>query len=46
MELSNFNPWWRSGKVSHELTGRKRKVFAEIVKYIDKRQIVLFTGLM
>lgn len=45
MELNNFNPWWRSGKVSHELIGRKRKVFAEIVKYIDKRQIVLFTGL-
>jgi len=45
MELQVFNPWWKDGKVSPELTGRKRKIFDEIVKYVGKRQIVLFTGL-
>lgn len=45
MELQGFNPWWKDGKVPSEFIGRKRKVFGEVVKYIDKRQIVLFTGL-
>lgn len=45
MDLQNFNPWWKSGKVSPEFIGRKRKIFDEIVRYVDKRQIVLFTGL-
>ncbi|MDP2992666.1 MAG: AAA family ATPase, partial [Deltaproteobacteria bacterium] len=45
MELPNFNPWWKDGKVPSEFLGRKRKIFSEIVNYIDKRQIVLFTGL-
>jgi predicted AAA+ superfamily ATPase len=45
MELENFNPWWRDGKVSTEFLGRRRKIFSEVIKYIDKRQILLFTGL-
>lgn len=45
MELQGFNPWWRNGKIPDELPGRKRKVFGEVVKYIDKRHIILFTGL-
>ncbi len=45
MEIENFNPWWRDGKVSTEFLGRRRKIFSEVIKYIDKRQIVLFTGL-
>ncbi|MEW6409334.1 MAG: ATP-binding protein [Nitrospirota bacterium] len=45
MELQNFNPWWRDGKVSAEFLGRKRKIFSNIFKYVEKRQIVLFTGL-
>jgi predicted AAA+ superfamily ATPase len=45
MELQNFNPWWKNGRVPSEFLGRKRKIFSEIIKYIDKRQIVLFTGL-
>lgn len=45
MDLQSFNPWWKAGKVSPEFTGRKRKIFDEIVRYVDKRQIVLFTGL-
>jgi uncharacterized protein len=45
MDLQDFNPWWKTGKISPEFSGRKRKVFGEIFRYIDKRQIVLFTGL-
>ena len=45
MELQSFNPWWRDGKVSPEFIGRKRAIFGEVIKYLDKRQIVLFTGL-
>jgi hypothetical protein len=45
MDLESFNPWWKTGNVSPEFTGRKRKIFDEIVRYVDKRQIVLFTGL-
>jgi predicted AAA+ superfamily ATPase len=45
MDLQDFNPWWKTGKISPEFTGRKRKIFDEIVRYINKRQIVLFTGL-
>ncbi len=45
MELENFNPWWRDRKVSTEFLGRRRKIFSDVIKYIDKRQIVLFTGL-
>jgi uncharacterized protein len=45
VNLPDFNPWWKTGKISPEFSGRKRKIFDEIVRYIDKRQIVLFTGL-
>ncbi len=45
MDLQSFNPWWKTGNVSTEFIGRKRKIFDEIVTYVDKRQIVLFTGL-
>ncbi len=45
MELRNFSPWWKDGKVPSEFLGRKRKIFSEVIKYIDKRQIVLVTGL-
>ena len=45
MDLESFNPWWKTGNVSPEFTGKKRKIFDEIVRYVDKRQIVLFIGL-
>ncbi len=44
MELYNFNPWWKDGKVPSDLLGRKRSLFNEIIRYLDKRQILLFTG--
>lgn len=45
MDLYHFNPWWRDGKVPSGFLGRKRKIFTEVIKYIDKRQLMLFTGL-
>lgn len=45
MELQNFNPWWRDGKIPPKFIDRKRKIFIEIIKYLDRRQIVMFTGL-
>lgn len=45
MELLSFNPWWRDGKVPPQFLGKKRRIFSEVARYIDKRQILLFTGL-
>jgi uncharacterized protein len=45
MDLTNFNPWWRTGKISSALSGRKRKVFPELSPYLETRQILLLTGL-
>lgn len=45
MELQDFNPWWRDGKVPSEFVGRRRKIFNEIIRYTEKRQMLLFTGL-
>jgi uncharacterized protein len=45
MDLMTFNPWWRDGKISATLSGRKRKVFPELLPYLDTRQILLLTGL-
>jgi len=45
MDLTTFNPWWRDGKVSPALSGRKRKVFSDLLPYLDTRQILLLTGL-
>ena len=44
-ELGNFNPWWRDGKVPSEFLGRKRGIFNEIERYLDRRQIIILTGL-
>jgi predicted AAA+ superfamily ATPase len=45
MELSFFNPWWKDGKISPSLTGRRRAIFDEVIAFLDKRQIILLTGL-
>ena len=45
MELSYFNPWWKDGKISPALTGRRRAIFDEVIAFLDKRQIILLTGL-
>ncbi|NOY64224.1 MAG: AAA family ATPase, partial [Nitrospirae bacterium] len=45
IELEYFNPWWKSGKVPADFLGRKRRIFNEIKAYLDRRQIIIFTGL-
>ena len=45
-DLERFNPWWKTGKVKTGwLKEYKRKLYFEIEKYIDKKQIKLIWGL-
>lgn len=45
-DLDKFNPWWTTGKVREEwLKPFKRKLYFEIAKYMDERQILLIQGL-
>ena len=45
-ELERFNPWWKTGKVRDEwLKEYKRRLYFELEKYLEKRQIVLVWGL-
>jgi uncharacterized protein len=45
MDLGNFNPWWKTGRVPAYAVGRKRKVFHETLPYLETRQVLLVTGL-
>ena len=46
MEIQDFNPWWKTGVVSKEFEGmRRRENFEEIKRFIDARQIIVITGL-
>ena len=45
MDLYQFNPWWKDGKVPPALLGKKRRIFNEIASYLGKRQILVLTGL-
>jgi len=45
-DLEKFNPWWKSGKVREEWVKEyRRKLYFEIEKYADKKQIILVWGL-
>ncbi len=45
-ELRMLNPWWRDGSVKEDLAKPyRRRVFPEIVKGLEKRQIQVITGL-
>lgn len=44
-ELSFFNPWWRDGRVSQSLAGKKRRILKDVLQYLDLRQILIFSGL-
>ncbi len=45
-ELEKYNPWWKTGMVKEEWLERyKRKLYHEIIKYANKRQIILIQGL-
>lgn len=45
INLNLFNPWWRDNEVNKYLVGKKRKIFYEVYKYLNLRQILIFTGL-
>ncbi|MBS3909319.1 MAG: ATP-binding protein [Actinobacteria bacterium] len=45
MDLLTFNPWWREGRLHAALVGKKRKIFTEVLSYLDLRQILIFSGL-
>lgn len=45
-ELERFNPWWKTGSVREEwVKGYRRKLYFEIEKYVEKKQVVLIWGL-
>lgn len=44
--LEKFNPWWKTGTVKETLLKPyKRRIYFEIEKYIDKKQVILVWGL-
>lgn len=46
MELSDLNPWWRTGKIPEEIASfAKRGLFDELVRFLPERQILCITGL-
>src|SRR3989344_6530038 len=45
-KLSKMNHWWKIGKVKQEfIPSFKRKLFAEVLKYLELRQITGIVGL-
>ncbi len=45
MQLHEFNPWWKISEIPEELTGKRREILAEIISYLDYRQILLLFGI-
>lgn len=45
MDLLIFNPWWSEKKIEKSLVGRRRRIFNEIQKYLEVRQILIISGL-
>jgi len=44
MNLTKWNNWWKDGNVKKDLVGIRREIFYEIIKYIDKKQIIAIKG--
>lgn len=45
-DVERFNPWWKTGNVREDLLkAYKRRLYFELEKYIEKRQICLVWGL-
>ncbi|MBI2507423.1 ATP-binding protein [Candidatus Woesearchaeota archaeon] len=45
-KLTKFNEWWITKKVKESLLEKyKRPLFFDILRYLDRRQIILITGL-
>ncbi|MCX5975404.1 MAG: ATP-binding protein [Coprothermobacterota bacterium] len=45
MNLEFLNPWWKDGRVSAALVGRRRGIFHEAMAIMNVRQILAITGL-
>lgn len=45
MEIYDFNPWWRTGRLPANLTGKRRRLFKDVVSYLDLRQMCVLYGL-
>lgn len=46
MEITDFNPWWKTGSISEEYKRlRKRHLFDELIKYINEKQAIILSGL-
>ena len=46
MEITDFNPWWKTKEIEKIFNDLKRRdSFNEIVKYVKDKQIIVITGL-
>jgi len=45
MDINMFNPWWRTGEISKNLVGKKRRALKELLPYLDLKQILILYGL-
>lgn len=45
MDIAKWNKWWVEKEVSSNLIGLRREIFYKILKYLDKRQIIVIKGI-
>lgn len=45
MQITDFNPWWKSSKVPASLLGKPRSNLPELISYLDYRQIQILYGM-
>ncbi len=43
-KLSEWNPWWESGKAATELAGIPRPVYSNLVDSIELKEVTILTG--
>ncbi len=44
-KLTRYNEWWATGAIRANLLGKKRKMLAKLLSLMEKREILLITGL-
>lgn len=45
MDLLKFNPWWREGRVTSALMGKRRRLLDDLLEDMDVRQMLILSGL-
>ena len=45
MNLTDFNPWWKSSEVPKELIGQAREMLPFVRSFLSYRQIILLFGI-